>query len=178
MHYKLETNSQTITMKKTLLIAIIFLSHTLINAQAYSGKGDKKLQIGANFQENASGIHVSFDQGIGENISLGISSSYVLGFNSSLVNPDFSDRIDVRARFNANLGSVFNIDQRLDIYPGLSFGLKNFGGHLGGRYFFSNGFGVYTEFNAPFAKYKTGRLTYAEKLHNRFSVNLGAVFNL
>ncbi|WP_317130339.1 DUF6646 family protein [Changchengzhania lutea] len=129
------------------------------------------------FQDNGTGLNASYDFGVGENMSLGLSSTYALGVDDAL-DADFGDRFDVRARFNANLGSVVNIDENFDIYPGLSFGLKNFGGHLGMRYFFTEGFGIYTEFNTPFAKYNTDRLTPDEKLHNQFTVNLGAAFNL
>jgi hypothetical protein len=73
---------------------------------------------------------------------------------------------------------VINIDENFDIYPGLNFGLKNFGGHLGMRYFFTSGFGLYSELNVPLAKYKSGKLSLAEELHNQFTVNFGAVFNL
>lgn len=163
-------------MKKLILLAAIF-SVSLINAQAFSGKNDNKFQVGANFQDGGSGLNLSYDLGIGENISLGFSSTYLLGIND-LIDANFGDRLDFRARFNANLGNVINIDENFDIYPGLSLGLKNFGGHLGARYFFSDGFGVYTELNTPFAKYKSGTLTAAEILHNQFTVNLGAVFNL
>ena len=163
-------------MKKLILLAAIF-SVSLINAQAFSGKNDNKFQVGANFQDGGSGLNLSYDLGIGENISLGFSSTYLLGIND-LIDADFDNRLDFRARFNANLGNVINIDENFDIYPGLSLGLKNFGGHLGARYFFSDGFGVYTELNTPFAKYKSGTLTAAEILHNQFTVNLGAVFNL
>ena len=61
---------------------------------------------------------------------------------------------------------------------GLNFGLKNFGGHLGMRYFFSDGFGIYSEFNVPLAKYNSDTLTPAEKIHNQFTVSFGATFNL
>ncbi len=162
---------------KKIIVLLTILSYSLINAQAYEGKNDRKFQVGANFQDSAAGINASYDLGIGENISIGISSSYLLDYNKG-INADVADRFDLRARFNANLGSVFNVDDNFDVYPGLSFGLKNFGAHLGARYFFSSGFGIYTELNAPLARYDTGILTEAEKLHNRFSVNLGAVFNL
>jgi len=56
--------------------------------------------------------------------------------------------------------------------------LKNFGGHLGMRYFFSDGFGIYSEFNVPLAKYNSDTLTPAEKIHNQFTVSFGATFNL
>ena len=171
-------------MKKVILLVVI-LSVSLINAQAFIGSGDNKFQVGANFQDNGSGLNLSYDFGIGENISVGFSSTYLLGVDDALknnvvddLNAKFDNRFDVRARFNANLGNVVNIDENFDIYPGLSLGLKNFGGHLGMRYFFTDGFGVYTELNTPFAKYKTEQLTPAEKLHNQFTINLGASFNL
>lgn len=165
-------------MKKLILLAILLISVTFVNAQAFIGKGDNKFQVGANFQDGGSGLNVSYDYGVGENISLGISSTYVLGIDNAITDAEFDNRFDVRARFNANLGNVINVDQNFDVYPGLSFGLKNFGGHLGMRYFFSDGFGLYSEFNVPFAKYKSGDLTAAETLHNQFTVNLGMVFNL
>ncbi|WP_147677722.1 DUF6646 family protein [Algibacter pacificus] len=166
-------------MKKNLIVfVLVVLSVSFANSQAFVGKGDNKFQVGANLQDNGSGINVSYDFGVGENISLGLSSTYLLGVNDVVLDDAFDTRFDLRARFNANLGNVINVDPNFDIYPGLSIGLKNFGGHLGARYFFTEGFGIYTEFNTPFAKYKSENLTAAETLHNQFTVNLGAVFNL
>ncbi|MBC3756803.1 hypothetical protein H7U19_00190 [Hyunsoonleella sp. SJ7] len=170
---------------KNLVLGLTLLSVIMVNGQAYTGKNDNKFQVGANVQDNGSGINLSYDFGIGENISIGLTSTYLLGVNSALkdnanddFNADFDNRFDVRARFNANLGSVINVDDSFDVYPGLSLGLKNFGGHLGARYFFTDGFGVYTELNVPLAKYKSGALTAPEMLHNQFTVNFGASFNL
>ncbi|WP_411893815.1 DUF6646 family protein [Winogradskyella sp. A2] len=163
-------------MKKIVLI-IALISFGFGNSQAFKGKDDSKFQVGANFQSNGTGLNASYDYGIGENISLGLSSTYLLGVEDKL-DADFKDRFDVRARFNANIGNVLAIDENFDVYPGLSFGLKNFGGHLGMRYFFTDGFGLYTELNTPFAKYSTDDLTPAEELHNQFTINIGASFNL
>jgi hypothetical protein len=162
---------------KKLLFVVIILSVSLVNSQAFTGSGDSKFQVGVNLQDNATGINASYDFGVGENMSLGFSGAYALGINEN-IDADFKDRVDIKARFNANLGNVINIDDNFDIYPGLNFSLKNFGGHLGMRYFFTSGFGVYTEFNVPLAKYDTGILTPAEKLHNQFTANIGASFNL
>ena len=162
---------------KNIIIVALLLSVSLVNAQAFKGKGDNKFQVGANLQNAASGLNLSYDFGVGENISLGLSSTYALGVDKN-IDAKFGDRFDVKARFNANLGNVVNIDENFDIYPGLNFSLKNFGGHLGMRYFFSTGFGVFTEFNTPFAKYNSDLLTPAEKIHNQFTVNFGATFNL
>lgn len=153
------------------------LSVSFVNAQAYDGKDDAKFQIGANFQENGTGIVVTYDYGMGENFSIGASTSYILGVEEA-IDADFGNRFDLKARFNANLGSVMQLPSNVDVYPGLNLGLKNFGGHLGVRYFFSDGFGLFTEASTPFAKYKSDDLTPAEKLHNQFVFSFGATFNL
>ncbi len=175
---------------KTLFTFILALASTAIFAQAYTGKGDTKFQVGANIQAEGQGIHATYDVGLGENISVGLSSVYLLGVTDfeedtlGLVeNAEFLDRFDLRARFNANLSNVLNIDENFDLYPGLNLGLKNFGGHLGARYFFTEGFGVYTELQIPFASYKNSD-DYSDfeaprkELNNQFNVSLGAVFNL
>ncbi|QWX83300.1 hypothetical protein H0I23_12670 [Cellulophaga sp. HaHaR_3_176] len=164
-------------MKKVIVALTMILGVSFVNAQAFEGKEDSKFQIGANFQKNGTGIVVVYDYGMGENFSLGLSSSYVLGIDKEL-GADFGDRVDLKARFNANLGNVFQLGDNVDIYPGLNLGLKNFGGHLGGRYFFTDGFGLFIEASTPFAKYKTENLTPAEKLHNQFVFSFGATFNL
>lgn len=170
---------------KFLATIITVLCFQITIAQAFSGKGDVKFQVGANFQNNGTGIAGSLDFGLGENISVGIGSSYVLGINKILdlegnevPLAKFEDRFDLKARFNANLGNVINVDENFDIYPGLYASLKNFGGHLGARYFFTSGFGVFTEVSVPISKYNTDSLSPAEKLHNQVSVNVGASFNI
>lgn len=162
---------------KNLFLIIAIVSVSFINAQAFEGKGDQKFQVGANFQDEATGINVTFDYGLGDNISVGVSSSYALGIDDRL-DADFGDRFDLKARFNANLGNVLNIDENFDLYPGLSLSLKNFGGHIGARYFFSEGFGVYTEAAFPLAKYDDDKTDIGYYIYNQFTLNIGAVFNL
>ena len=163
-------------MKNTILIITLLIS-VIVSGQAFNGKGDQKFQIGANLQNNVNGIYVSYDRGIGENISIGVTSTYILHLNNGLT-AEFEDRFDIKARFNANIGSVLNIDNNFDIYPGLSLSLKNLGGHLGMRYFFSSGFGIFTELGTTLAKYNSKALNPSEKIHNQFAANFGAVFNL
>lgn len=176
---------------KAIFTLIAFLACTAIYAQAYQGQGDTKFQVGANFQENGSGIVTSLDYGIGENISIGVQGIYLLGVEefSALVpegfseDAEFGDRFDLRVRFNANLGNVINIDENFDIYPGLNLGLKNFGGHLGALYFFSEGFGIFTEVNIPLANYTADEdFELAEfprqQLNNQVTFSFGASFKL
>jgi len=146
------------------------------NAQAYTGKEDNKIQVGAAFQNNATSIRASVDYGLGVNMSYGIASSYILNYaNGNASDIPFKDRIDIKARFNANLGDVLGLDKKMDIYPGLNLGLKNFGAHLGFRYFFSDGFGLYTEAEFPIARYNNNNNA---GFNNQFVVHVGASFNL
>lgn len=155
---------------------LLLTGTTTAIAQAYSGQGDQKFQVGANLQDSGTGITASYDYGLGANISIGVISSYVLGINSG-IDDGARERFDAKARFSAHLGPVMGVSERFDLYPGLDLGLKNFGFHTGARYFFSEGIGVYTELGFPIARYDTGELSPAEELHNQFVINLGATFN-
>lgn len=166
-------------MKKSLLIAALLIG-VYAQAQVFTGAGDSKFQVGADFQSNSTGVQATYDYGLGQNISIGLTAAYALGVEGIEPDgstPNFDKRAMLRARFNANLGSVLNIDPNLDIYPGLGLSTKNFGGHLGARYFFSDGFGLYTEMAVPFAKYDTGVLTPGQDLYNQFVLSIGTVFN-
>lgn len=158
-------------MKK--IITLLFVSSAcFVNAQAYKGKGDIKGQVGLDVQSGGTGIFVSADFGLGENMSYGFAGNYLL---SKTVGADFEDKVDLKARFNANLGNVFGLDKKMDVYPGLDLGLRNFGAHLGFRYFFTDGFGVFGEAGVPIAKYDN-KVT---GLYNNQAVfNIGASFNL
>ncbi|MCD9574835.1 DUF6646 family protein [Flavobacterium soyae] len=175
-------------MKK--VITLLFLvSFGFIHAQkAFTGKGDMRVNVGANLQDGGSGIQGSIDFGLGENFSFGFVSSYLLGVDNyngfyhggptyyTDHKPEFQDRFDAKARINANLSSVIGVEQ-LDVYPGLSLGLRNFGGHIGGRYFFTDGFGVFTELGFPIAKYSNENDVF-DHLNNQVTFSLGASFNL
>jgi hypothetical protein len=165
-------------MKKTFKL-LLFSSFCFVNAQGYKGKGDTKFDVGMNIQNGGSGIHISTDFGSGENMSFGFVTSYLLSVNKDDIGnkPEFMDRFDAKARFNANIGNVLKLDPKMDIYPGLDLGLRNFGAHLGFRYFFTDGFGVYSETGIPLAKYDSN-ITGFDHLNNQFVFNIGASFNL
>ena len=164
-------------MKKiSTIVAVVMVTFT--NAQAYKGKGDIKAQVGMNIQDHGTGINVSADFGIGENMSYGFVASYLLSVDEVAGDkPNFDDRADVKVRFNANLGNVFKLDKAMDIYPGLNLGTRNFGAHLGFRYFFTDGFGLYSEAGIPLAKYDSNVQGFDE-YNNQFVFQIGASFNL
>ena len=164
-------------MKKiSTIVAVVMV--TITNAQAYKGKGDIKAQVGMNIQDHGTGINVSADFGIGENMSYGFVASYLLSVDEVAGDkPNFDDRADVKVRFNANLGNVFKLDKTMDIYPGLNLGTRNFGAHIGFRYFFTDGFGLYSEAGFPLAKYDSNVQGFDE-YNNQFVFQIGASFNL
>ena len=165
-------------MKKNYLSIVILVSFQLLTAQSFKGKSDKKFQFGANIQSRAVGVSSSFDLGLGENLSFGLMANYLINADEALnEKAKFSDRTDLKARFNAHLGDVIGLPSVIDVYPGLSLGTKNFGGHVGIRYFFSDGFGVYSEATFPIARYDSSVIG-VERYNNQFALLLGASFNL
>ncbi|MBQ0116664.1 MAG: hypothetical protein KBS98_01970 [Flavobacterium sp.] len=163
-------------MKKLLTLGFA-LASVMASAQAFNGKGDQKFQVGANIQDRGTGIMATYDYGIGENMSIGVQSNYILGTHRFYDGADFYEKFDLKARFNANIGSVMKLPTELDIYPGLDLGLHNFGGHVGARYFFSDGFGLFTEVGFAIASYDN-HLVGPEHLNNQFQWNIGVSFNL
>jgi hypothetical protein len=175
---KLTIFVQNKTQMRKLITVVAIITASFANAQAYKGKGDIKAQVGMNIQDHGTGINVSADFGIGENMSYGFVASYLLSVDEVAGDkPNFDDRADVKVRFNANLGNVFKLDKAMDIYPGLNLGTRNFGAHLGFRYFFTEGFGVYTEAGIPLAKYDSNVQGFDE-YNNQFVFQIGASFNL
>lgn len=163
---------------RRLFTILAIAAVSFANAQAFKGKGDIKGQVGWNIQDHGNGINVSADFGIGENMSYGFVASYLLSVEKpNGVKPDFDDRADAKVRFNANLGNVFGFDNTMDIYPGLNLGTRNFGAHLGFRYFFTQGFGMYSEVGVPLAKYDANVEGFDE-YNNQIVFQIGASFNL
>lgn len=181
-NYKSNKNSK---MKKlalgALLVAGLMSAQEATNSNAtpaFSGKGDQKAQVGLNLQDMGTGIMVSYDYGLGESFSFGFQAGYLLGVKEVLSDkPKFGDRVDLKARANAHLGKVIGFPENLDLYPGLDLGLKNFGAHVGIRYFFTHGFGVFAETQFPIAKYNTNGNGF-DYLNNQFNVSVGASFDI
>ena len=162
---------------RNIVVMAALLCAGFVNAQAFTGKGDTKLQIGLTVQDGGTGIGATTDFGLGQNISVGVYAGYMLSADEILgQEAEFGDRADIKGRLNANLSSVIGIE-KLDVYPGLNLGLRNFGGHLGARYFFTDGIGLYTEAAVPFATYKKDPKGFDE-YNNQFVWQVGVSFNL
>ena len=165
-------------MKKIILLITAFTVAQLSQAQAFHGKGDTKFQVGMNLQNGGTGITSTVDFGLGENMSFGFVATYLLDANDiDTRSASFKDRADAKVRFNANIGNVIVLNPKMDVYPGLNLGTRNFGAHLGIRYFFTDGFGLYAETSAPLARYDSNVRGF-EHYNNQFVFNFGASFNL
>ena len=165
---------------KKLLVALSFAAFGLVSAQndAYTGKGDLRLNLGANFQKGGTGIQTSLDYGLGESFSIGAQAGYLLGVKKyDGEKPSGTHRFDAKVRANAHLGDVLGLPANFDIYPGLNVGLKNFGGHVGTRVFFDKGFGMFAEAQFPIARFNTEASNY-RLLNNQFAFVVGASFDL
>ena len=166
---------------RKLFLTVLFATFGLLSAQndAFVGKGDTRINLGANFQKGGTGIQTSLDYGLGESFSIGAQAGYLLGVkeNTAGDKPGTEHRFDAKVRANAHLGDVIGLAQNIDIYPGLNLGLKNFGGHVGARVFFNKGFGVFAETQFPIARFNTKASDY-RLLNNQFAFVVGASFDL
>ncbi len=52
---------------------MLFFGVTAMSAQAFDGKGDLIFQVCASLQSNSAGITTTYDKGLGENFSIGLS---------------------------------------------------------------------------------------------------------
>lgn len=162
-------------MKKTILLVMIFSINAMFS-QAFKGKEDFKLQIGAALVNKGTGLNFSVDKGLGDNFSAGISTSYLLGVTEIQgISADALDKFDLKGRFNIHLSDIIKLGDNFDVYPGINLGIKNLGLHTGARYFFNDGLGLYTEFDFPISKFEKN-ITY--QYYNSFKVHIGVSLNL
>ena len=167
-------------MKKILAgIFLLILSFANSQTTAYSGKHDLKAGLGLDLQKYSTlGGAGTIDYGLGKIFSVGLQAAYLFKVKEyDGLPPKSSDRYDVKARVSASLGRVFRLPDTMDFYPGLDFGLKNFGGHMGLRYYFDNGIGLFTEGQFVIQKY-TSSNEYFNALNNQFAILVGLTFDL
>jgi len=132
-------------MKKFVLMLILFIG-TAVSAQAYTGKGDQKVNLGINIWGYGTGVTATYDYGLSSLISVGAgANAYFDGYKDN--NKD--NRVFIFGRVNFHLKEALELPEKLDIYPGVDLGVlgKDFGigAHIGARYFFTDKVGVFAE---------------------------------
>lgn len=166
---------------KIFLTGLFLLIYGAASSQttAYTGKTDLKAGIGLDFQRSKSlGAVAVVDYGLGKIISVGFQTAYLFNVKDiDRLQPEFKDRFDVKARINASLGRDLRMPDNMDFYPGLDLGLRNFGAHVGLRYYFDNGIGLFTEGQFVAQKY-TSSIESFNALNNQFALLFGLTFDL
>ncbi len=122
------------------------LAGTFANAQAWTGKGDQKINAGLSAWGYGTGITGTYDYGLNKLISVGAGLN--IYFDNYKDNDD-KNRAFVFGRINFHLKDALQLPEKLDIYPGADVGVvgSNFGlgAHIGARYFFTERIGVFAE---------------------------------
>lgn len=125
---------------------VLFFAGIATNAQAYTGKGDQKVNAGLNAWGYGTGIAATYDYGLNKLISVGAGGNiYFDNYRDN--NKD--NRVFVFGRVNFHLRETLDLPQQLDIYPSVDLGVlgRDFGigAHIGARYFFTDSIGVFAE---------------------------------
>lgn len=125
---------------------MLVLGGALVNAQAYTGKGDQKIQLGLSAWGYGTGVTGTYDYGLNKLISVGGGlNAYFNGYKDD----DKDNRVFIFGRLNFHLREALDLPEKLDIYPGVDVGVlgKDFGigAHIGARYFFTEKIGVFAE---------------------------------
>lgn len=133
-------------MKKLFFILVVIFFGATVNAQAWTGKGDQKIQLGFSAWGYGTGITGTYDYGLNKLISVGAGLN---GYFSGYKNNDNDNRVFIFGRVNFHLKETLQLPEKLDIYPGVDLGIlgKDFGigAHIGARYFFTEKIGVFAE---------------------------------
>lgn len=133
-------------MKKLFFMFAVMLAGTFVNAQAWTGKGDQKINAGLSAWGYGTGITGTYDYGLNKLISVGAGLNI---YFDNYKNNDDKNRAFVFGRINFHLKDALQLPEKLDIYPGADVGVvgSNFGlgAHIGARYFFTERIGVFAE---------------------------------
>ncbi|KFF09401.1 DUF6646 family protein [Chryseobacterium luteum] len=133
-------------MKKLFFVLMIAFFGTTANAQAYTGKGDQKIQLGLSAWGYGTGVTGTYDYGLNKLISVGAGLN---AYFSDYKDHDKDNRVFVFGRLNFHLQEALDLSSKWDIYPGVDVGVlgKDFGigAHIGARYFFTEKVGVFAE---------------------------------
>lgn len=129
-----------------MILALMLFAGIFANAQAYTGKGDQKVNLGLNAWGYGTGITATYDYGLSDVISIGAGgNAYFDNYRDN--NKD--NRVFIFGRLNFHLREALDLPEQLDIYPGVDLGVlgRDFGigAHIGARYFFTDKVGVFAE---------------------------------
>lgn len=150
-------------MKKLCLFILVFgITLSAVSAQSSLDKGRKQLNAGFGFSGWGVPLYIGIDFGVSRDITLGLEASfrsYKENYNNSNYN---SSIFGFSGNGNYHFNRVLNIPSNWDFYAGLNVGFYGWsspsgypgsgnsglglGAQIGGRYFFTDRFGINLEF--------------------------------
>lgn len=173
-------------MKKYLLTLVVALFGAMAYAQAPIQPKEMQLNAGLGFSSNGIPVYAGLEFGAWENISLGGVFTY-RGYSQSIYG-DMKykyNSIAIKAIGNYHFNDLLSIPSKFDVYAGVSIGYNILnseikggnsklpitasaadasamflGGQVGGRYFFSDNFGLNAEISAGSYFGLTAGITY------------------
>ena len=125
-----------------LLGCLLCVPHS-VQAQAWDGEGDIKVYAGYANVGGRSGIELGSDYALSDFISVGGQVTYVNVKKHSSEDYHFLVGYDFSLMGNYHWAEVLKLPSVLDIYSGVSVGLRTAGLQAGVRYNFSETFGIY-----------------------------------
>lgn len=151
-------------MKKLfVIIAAVVLSFGMANAQNPIPQGQRFLNAGLGFSNHGIPVNVGMDFGVGSDISLGFDVTHRFDYEDA--------NWGAAGNANYHFNSLLNIPSSFDLYAGLNIGAKfgndnsglDLGAQIGGRYFFTNNFGLNLQFGGG-NNFSGGRIGVTFKL--------------
>ncbi len=133
-------------MKKVVFILMLVCAGTAADAQAWTGKGDQKINAGVSAWGYGTGVTGTYDYGLNNLISVG---GGLNAYFDNYKDNNNDNRVFVFGRLNFHLKEALQLPEKLDIYPGIDVGVLGsdfrLGAHIGARYFFTDRIGVFAE---------------------------------
>jgi outer membrane immunogenic protein len=157
-------------MKKLSIVLLLSLITVFtIHAQSSSDKGNKQLNAGVGFSGWGIPLYVGMDFGVSRDITLGFEGSFRY-YNQNFTGTKYNSTIiGLSGNANYHFNTILEIPSNWDFYAGLNIGYffwstpsdypgtgssrLGLGAQIGGRYFFSDNFGLNLEFDGGNAFY-------------------------
>ncbi|MBW6515723.1 MAG: porin family protein [Candidatus Cloacimonetes bacterium] len=149
-------------MKKMLFMVVLLVSCGAIFAQNPVAEGQTQFNAGLGFSNRSVPVYIGLDYGIHKDITLGGELSFISYHERYQQNKYNHSVIGISGNANYHFNHILNIPLDWDFYigPNLGFYIWNspddypgsrtsglgFGAQIGGRYYFTDKFGINLEF--------------------------------
>lgn len=148
-------------MKKIIVLSLLLLVCQAVSAQYFLSKGQSQLNAGLGLSSWGVPVYAGIDWGVHRDVSMGGELSF-RSFNDNFERNRYHHSVvGISVNGNYHFNTVLNIPREWDFYAGLNLGFyiwnsdKDYpgdhtsglglGGQIGGRYYFTQRFGVNLE---------------------------------